>query len=246
MQDRIVMGKYYPVNSIIHSLNPLTKIIILFILFLIMIITNSFVIDLVIFLIINTGFLISKLPVNKLKKISINLLPIEVLIFLITLIDTKNILISLSSVINLLSFIIVLIIITMTTSLTEITYGLEMFLKPLKKYKVKTSEVSLKITNVIRFIPIFFDSKDKLVRKIKNHNIKPETNIIKGFIDLNIKAFKLAQTQLKQTSKMMDVRLYSIKEHRTNLRMNKFGVIDGIIIFIFVVILITSIVSVIF
>ena len=246
MQDRIVMGKYYPVNSIIHSLNPLTKIIILFILFLIMIITNSFVIDLVIFLIINTGFLISKLPVNKLKKISINLLPIEVLIFLITLIDTKNLLISLSSVVNLLSFIIILIIITMTTSLTEITYGLEMFLKPLKKYKVKTSEVSLKITNVIRFIPIFFDSKDKLVRKIKNHNIKPENNIIKGFIDLNIKAFKLAQTQLKQTSKMMDIRLYSIKEHRTNLRMNKFGVIDGIIIFIFVVILIASIVSVIF
>lgn len=247
MLDRVVIGKYYPTKSMIHLLNPLTKIICLFII-LISNIINSNLINAIILLGLIIGlYLISHLPIKLLKNVIYSIFPLLLLIFIINLIGTKNIIFSIISDINIIILVINLMIVTMTTSLTEITYGLEHFLKPLKKFKIKPSEVSLKITNFIRFIPMYLDNKERVVKKLHNHNQELELlelkYKIKTYFEIKIKAFKLALKQLKQTTKMMDIRLYSIKEYRTNLRLNKFGVVDTLIILSHVVIFIFIVVS---
>ena len=88
---------------------------------------------------------------------------------------------------------------------------------------------------------------ERIIKKIHNHNQDIEQlelkAKIKTYFEIKVKAFKLAQKQLKQTTKMMDIRLYSIKEYRTNLRLNKFGVVDTLIILSHVVIFIFIVVS---
>lgn len=247
MLDRVVIGKYYPTKSMIHLLNPLTKIICLFII-LISNIINSNLINSIILLVLIIGlYLISHLPIKLLKNVIYSIFPLLLLIFIINLIGTKNLLLPIILILDIIIIIINLMIITMTTSLTEITYGLEKFLKPLKKFKIKPSELSLQITNFIRFIPMYLDNKDRLIMKLHNHNL--DINLldfilkIKTAVEIRIKAFKLAKKQLKQTTKMMNIRLYSINEYRTNLRLNKFGVVDTLIIFSHVIVFVFIIVS---
>lgn len=247
MLDRVVIGKYYPTKSIIHFLNPLTKIICLFITLIALPVNSNLIIAFTLLVIMTILYLISHLPFKVLLKTIYSILPLELLLFIINLIGTKNLEFSIISDINIIIVIINLMVITMTTSLTEITYGLELFLKPLKKFRVKPSELSLKITNFIRFIPMYLDNKERLIKKIYNHNLDIDLidlkDKIKTSIKIKIKAFKLAQNQLKQTTKMMDIRLYSIKEYRTNLRLNKFGVVDTLMIFGCIIILIFIVVS---
>lgn len=247
MQDRVVIGKYYPTESTIHLLNPLTKIICLFIVLIINLINNNLIIVLILLGLMVGLYAISHLPFKLLNNIIYSILPLELLLFVINLIGTKSIIFSMISCINIIILLINLIIITMTTSLTEITYGLEKFLKPLKKFKIKPSELSLKITNFIRFIPMYLDNKERLMKKINNHNQDVELfelkKRIKIYLEIKIKAFKLAQKQLKQTTKMMDIRLYSIKEYRTNLRLNKMSFKDALIIFSHIIVLILIVVS---
>ena len=247
MLDRVVIGKYYPTKSMIHLLNPLTKIICLFIILISNIINSNLINSIILLGLIIGLYLISHLPIKLLKNVIYSIFPLLLLIFIINLIGTKNIIFSIISSINIIIVIINLMIITMTTSLTEITYGLEHFLNPLKKFKIKPSELSLKITNFIRFIPMYLDNKERIIKKIHNHNQDLELlelkYKIKTYFEIKIKAFKLALKQLKQTTKMMDIRLYSIKEYRTNLRLNKFGVVDTLIILSHVVIFIFIVVS---
>lgn len=247
MLDRIVIGKYYPTKSIIHSLNPLTKIICLFISLFTMIVNSNFI-NTIILIILTVGlYFISHLPIKILRNVICSLFPLHLVIFIISLIMTKNLVLPIILILDIIIIIINLMIITMTTSLTEITYGLEKFFKPLKKFKIRPSELSLKITNFIRFIPMYLDSKDRLIMKLHNHNL--DINLldfkfkIKTSLGIRIKAFKLARKQLEQTTKMMNIRLYSIKEYRTNLRLNKFGVVDTLIIFSHIIVFLFIVVS---
>lgn len=247
MLDRVVIGKYYPTKSIIHYLNPLTKIICLFISLFTMLVNNHFINTLILIILTVGLYFISHLPIKILRNVIFSLFPLHLVIFIISLIMTKNLLLPIILILDIIIIIINLMIITMTTSLTEITYGLEKFLKPLKKFKIKPSELSLQITNFIRFIPMYLDNKDRLIMKLHNHNL--DINLldfilkIKTAVEIRIKAFELAKKQLKQTTKMMNIRLYSINEYRTNLRLNKFGVVDTLIIFSHVIVFVFIIVS---
>lgn len=243
MLDRVMIGKYYPSKSIIHSLNPLTKIIILFLL-LVMTFFNSNIIGLTLIIIITLSLvLMAKLPFLVYRDL---LRTTSIILFFIGLIyffGTNDIIMSLMFIVELICLLFNLVLLTMTTSLTEITYGLELFLKPLKHFTIKVNLLSLKITNFLRFIPIYIDSKERLERKFKNHGI-----VVKGK-QLNLKfniikrSYLLAKRQLQQTNKMMDIRLYSIREYRTNFRLNKFGLIDSILVFFNIISLILIVVS---
>ncbi|MEI3530520.1 MAG: energy-coupling factor transporter transmembrane protein EcfT [Bacilli bacterium] len=243
MPDKVMLGKYYPNSSIIHSLNPLTKILILFSLCL-MTIVNSSIFGLLMIILISLSLIsMSKIPIfiyfNTLKTTSFILFIFGFAYFLIT----HNIIMTLMVVIELICLLFILILLVMTTSLTEITYGLELFLKPLQRFKVKVNVLSLKITNFLRFVPIYLDNKERLVKKFKNHGIIVDNNRLNLKFNIVKRAYRLAKKQLNQTNKMMDVRLYSIKEYRTNFRLNKFGVIDSIMVFLNIVILIMIVVS---
>lgn len=243
MPDKVMLGKYYPNSSIIYSLNPLTKILILFTLCLMTIVSSNIFGLLMIVLISLCLILMSKIPVfiylNSLRTTAFILFIFGFTYFLIT----HNIIMTLVVIIELICLLFSLILLVMTTSLTEITYGLELFLKPLQRFKVKANVLSLKITNFLRFVPIYIDNKERLVKKFKNHGIIIDNNQLNLKFNVVRMAYSLAKKQLQQTTKMMDIRLYSIKEYRTNFRLNKFGVIDSIMVFLNIVILIMIIVS---
>lgn len=243
MQDRVMVGKYYPNKSIIHLLNSLTKIISLFLLLLMVIINNNLVGFITIVSITLILSLLAKIPViiyvNTIKRTGI----LFILLMLIHLVITHNFILSSMFVIELICLLFNLILLVMTTSLTEITYGLELFFTPLKKINIKVNDLSLKITNFLRFIPMYIDNKERLVKKFKNHNIIINNKDLSLKFQITKKAYRLAKKQLKQTAKMMNIRLYSIKEYRTNFRLNKFSFIDSMIIFVLIISLIFSIVS---
>lgn len=243
MLDRIMIGKYYPSKSIIHGLNPLTKIIILFLL-LVMTFFNSHIFGLTLIIIITLSLvLMAKLPFlvyrDLLGTTSIILFFIGLIHFLVT----HDIIMSLMFIIELICLLFNLVLLTMTTSLTEITYGLELFLKPLQHFKIKVNLLSLKITNFLHFIPIYIDNKERLERKFRNHGIVINGKQLNLRFNIIKRSYLLAKRQLQQTNKMMDIRLYSIKEYRTNFRLNKFGLIDAILVFLNIVSLILIVVS---
>ena len=133
MLNNITLGKYYKTNSIIHNLNPIFKII-----SLVLMIISIFFIDSYVDLIMLVSYLLlamlySNININTYLK---NLLAIKIFIFFILIIDLIFFT-SFSKIIYDIFKIIFIILysslLTYTTVITEITYGIEKILYPLKR-----------------------------------------------------------------------------------------------------------------
>ena len=230
MSNSLILGRYYSVKSFIHLMNPLSKIICLSLFVLMTLISNSLLFGI---LLVGINVLIvylSNVPVmvylKSLSKMKIFL----IFLFIVNIIFGVNFITNILMIIKIILLVNYSSILTLTTPPTEITYGLELFLKPLNKLHLPVNKVSLSISLALRFIPTIFDEATKILKSQASRGVDYYNSDIKGKIEaiktMIIPMFNLSLKRADILADAMEVRLFSFDKIRTNYRINKWGLFD--------------------
>ena len=226
------ISKYYMGNSIIHKLNPLFKIILLILILIMTMLSNS-VKD----ILLVSSYLILLIILSKIniKIYLINILNIKVLLIfllLISFIFNSSILYTVITIYKIIAIIIASLILTLTTPPTEITYGLEKILYPFNKL-LKTKEIAI--------IPSITNQSERIIKAISVRGVDFNKNIIekvKNISILLVPIFTLSIKKADYISDIMNIRLYNYSENRTNYRMNEWQIKDTIVLIISILLIV--------
>ena len=233
----ITLGQYYPTNSVIHRLDPRTKLIG----------TIAFIVSLFLFkswlgyaaatLFLAGIIRVSKVPfrymMRGLKAIIVLLLitvvfnlfiiPGEVIWdFGILKITREGLSQAGFMAVRLIYLIIGSSIMTLTTTPNDLTDGLERVLGPLKVLHVPVHEISMMMSIALRFIPILLEETDKIMKAQMARGADFESgNLVqkaKAMIPLLVPLFISAFRRATDLAMAMEARCYRGGEGRTKMK----------------------------
>ncbi|MBR1867706.1 MAG: energy-coupling factor transporter transmembrane protein EcfT [Clostridia bacterium] len=240
LQD-LTFGQYYPTTSLVHKLDPRTKLLLL-----IAYITSIFVADnfyglaaALLFLLIAVAF--SAVPFWSVLKSVKSILFLVLFTFLLNLLfyakkegDTtlfwRITVEGLLSATFLASRLILLVmgssVLTLTTTPVSLTDGIESLLKPLSYVKFPVHELALIMSIALRFIPTLAEETDRIIRAQKARGGDFDTGNffkrIKALIPILIPLLVGAFRRADELGNAMDARCYSGSRNRTKYKKLKF------------------------
>lgn len=249
----IVIGQYVPGNSLIHRLDPRTKITVIFFFVIFVFFANTFLSYSILTLFALASMLTTRIQIRFIMK---GLTPIWFLIiftFMLHLIITKEgrILIEIFNfkvhtggviqgfAISMRFFLLILItsLLTLTTTPIEITDAIEEMLHPLKKLKFPVHELALMMSISLRFIPTLMQETDKISKAQASRGVDFRTGPIKSriqaIIPLLIPLFVSAFKRAEELAMAMEARGYNGGEGRSKLRELRIGKHDLLIYVLF-------------
>jgi len=263
MLKDITMGQYFPVDSIIHALDPRVKIFATLIFMIVVFIANS---PLSFGIIL--AFILCIIFLSKINMISIlrALKPVLFIIFFTALInifltDGENVVLKwkflkiteegLGSAAIMAIRIILLVaatsLLTFTTSPILLTDGIEKLLRPFSKVGLPAHELAMMMTIALRFIPTLLEETDKIIMAQKSRGADFESgNLIrrsKALVPILVPLFISSFRRADELATAMECRCYRGGEDRTRLREIKFAKKDviSLVILIFFIALIVII-----
>jgi len=241
MLKDITLGQYFPGDTLVHKLDPRTKLILTMV-YLIALFTANSLLTLgmvALFLILVIG--VSKVKVRQMMK------GLRPLIFILTITGMLNIFITpgepiftiwritatwegLTRSVILVARIVMMVmgtfILTYTTTPMALTDGLERLMRPLKRIRVPVHELTLIMSTALRFIPTLIEETDKIMSAQKARGADFETgNLVKrakALLPLLVPLFMSAFRRAAELADAMESRCYHDGEGRTRLRQLKF------------------------
>lgn len=236
MLSDISLGQYFPGNSLIHRLDPRTKILAVFIYIIAVFFAfEPFSYGIVIgFLIL--AVLLSKLPFMLVLK---SIKPLWLIILLTMLIHVltgqgeplwswgafkvteEGIAMGIKMSLRLSLLLMVSSLLTFTTSPIVLTDGIESILSPFKKIGVPAHELAMMMTIALRFIPTLIEETDRIMKAQTARGadfssgglVKRAKNLLPIMIPLFVSAFRRAD----ELAIAMEARCYHGGEGRTRL-----------------------------
>ncbi|SHH93810.1 MULTISPECIES: energy-coupling factor transporter transmembrane protein EcfT [Virgibacillus] len=257
MNNAMVIGQYVPGNSVVHRLDPRTKITIIFIFVFVVFLANNVWSYTILTVFALLSMITSRVPLRFVLK---GLTPVWFLIiftFLLHVIITKegDVVFEIFTfqvysggliqgfAISMRFFLLILVtsLLTLTTTPIEITDAIESMLQPLKKVKFPVHELALMMSISLRFIPTLLQETDKISKAQASRGVDFRTGKLKdriqAVVPLLVPLFVSAFKRAEELAMAMEARGYQGGEGRTKLRELKFTKLDvGIyILFIFVI-----------
>lgn len=244
LQD-ITLGQFFPSESILHRLDPRTKIISVFVMMILIFAADGTVAYTFLTLITCAAVFLSKIPpltvLKSLKPISWIILftflihlfthegEILAEIFIFKLTD-EGLKFAILITLRLVLLIIFSSLLTFTTSPIQLTDALENLLSPLKKIGVPAHEFAMMMTIALRFIPTLIEELDKIIKAQKSRGADFESgNIIqrmKNFVPILVPLFLSSFRRADELAMAMEARCYRGGEGRTHFRQLKFKRLD--------------------
>lgn len=238
MLNKIMIGRYYPIHSRVHAMNPLAKIICTLLFIILVFLTYDIMLNVVIFALILLILLNTKVPLKIYFRTIDSVKWLLIFILIINLILGNSITITIISILRIIYIVLYTSVLTLTTPPTEITYGLEKFFTPLKILNIPVNRMALSISLALRFIPTIVDEGNKIIKSQASRGIDYYKSNLKGKIialkSLIIPIFVLTIKRADGLSDAMEVRLYNIDKSRNNFRQNKWGFYDTFLILLHV------------
>jgi energy-coupling factor transport system permease protein len=238
MMEKIIFGKYVPADSVIHRLDPRSKLLLVFLFVCIVFIANNTITYAIlsVYTLIMVG--LSKIPFRFLYGGLKPILWLVIFTMMLHLLLTKDgqLLYELGPLkiyeeglrkgifISLRFFLLILItsLLTLTTTPIEITDGLETLLKPLNKVKFPVHELALMMSISLRFIPTLMQETDKIMKAQTARGVDftsgPVKERIKAIIPLLIPLFVSSFKRAEELAIAMEARGYRGAEGRTKYR----------------------------
>jgi energy-coupling factor transport system permease protein len=243
----ITIGQYYPADSVIHKLDPRTKLMATMIYILSLFIFRSLAgfaaVTLGLFLVI----LLSKVPIGYMVKglkaiVVILLITVIFNLFLtpgetiwsfwklrITEEGLRN---AAFMTVRLIYLILGSSILTLTTTPNQLTDGLEKSLRPLNKIRVPVHEIAMMMSIALRFIPILIEETDKIMKAQLARGADFESgNLVKkakAMVPLLVPLFISAFRRANDLALAMEARCYHGGEGRTKMKPLKYKGVDGV------------------
>lgn len=246
----ITFGKYLPLDSIIHRLDPRAKIIAMMILIISIFFpsgwTGYFILVFVVFIVL----ILSKIPFNMIVKAMKPMVMMLIFLMIINIfvVKTGYVLIEFNGfkiysdaifqtlyiAFRLFLMIMVTTILTASTKPLDLTLGIEDLLKPLKKFGVPSHEIAMLISISLRFIPDLIDETQRILKAQSSRGVDLEEGKIKekviAILSLIVPLFVSALTRAEDLAYAMEARGYVPGNERTRYKVLKFGNNDYILI----------------
>lgn len=234
----IIIGQYVPRDSLVHRLDPRSKLIAVFIFIIIIFLADSFTAYGVISLFIVLSILLSRVPLSFVVRGMKPILLIVIITFLLHLFLTKEgeIIYQIGSLkfysdgliqgafiaLRLLFLVIFTTLLTLTTTPIEITDGIESLLNPLKRFRIPVHEFALMLSIALRFIPTLLEEAEKIIKAQTARGVEfssgPLKERVKSVVPLLIPLFISAFKRAEDLAIAMEARGYRGGEGRTKLR----------------------------
>ena len=238
MLKDITLGQYMPGNTVVHRLDPRTKIILT-----IVYVTMIFMVKSPVWYVIPTLYVafaahLSGLSFGQLLKSVKPLRFLLILTFVLNLffsggatvwvqwgflqITQEGALLAIHFSMRLVFLVVGTSILTLTTSPVALSDGIEMLLKPLKVFHFPAHELAMMMTIALRFIPTLIEETDKIMKAQQARGADFESgNLIaraKAMVPLFVSAFRRAG----ELAMAMEARCYHGGEGRTRLRILRY------------------------
>ncbi|MBQ7476124.1 MAG: energy-coupling factor transporter transmembrane protein EcfT [Selenomonadaceae bacterium] len=241
MMTDITIGQFFPADSILHKLDPRTKIISVFVLIIVIFSAKGTPSYIFLTAVTCATVFISKIPPLMILK---SLKPISWIIFFTLLIHffthdgeilfelgifqvtDEGVKFGVEVSLRLVLIIIFSSLLTFTTSPIQLTDGLEKILSPLKIIGVPAHEFAMMMTISLRFIPTLIEELDKIIKAQKSRGVDFESgNLIqrlKSFVPVLVPLFISAFRRADELAMAMEARSYRGGAGRTHFRRLKF------------------------
>ncbi len=247
MINDITIGQYYPTSSVIHKLDPRTKILTTFLYIIFLFLVNNIWGYLAAFLFLTAVIVISKIPVGYVLKgikgvmfimlltVVINILwtPGEVLWQWKFLKVTKEGLeLSFNMAFRLVLLVCGTSMMTLCTETISLTDGMEELIKKIPFAGKYAHEMSMMMSIALRFIPTLTEETDRIMKAQKSRGADFESGNIfakaKGLIPILVPLFVSAFQRANELAMAMESRCYRGAEGRTRLKELKYKKADYI------------------
>ena len=247
MLKDITLGQYFPGNSIIHRLDPRTKLIMLVVYIVALFMATGWAGYAMLFAALVWVIRISTIPVKSIVKGMKPLVMILVFTGVLNLFFTKEgrVLVNIADfivitsgglsraammVIRILMLITCTFLLTYTTSPIALTDGLESLMNPLKKIKVPVHELSMMMCIALRFIPTLIEETDKIMCAQKARGADFENGSLidraKALIPILVPLFMSAFRRADELATAMECRCYQGGEGRTKMKLLRYHLWD--------------------
>lgn len=237
MLSNITLGQYYPGSSVVHKLDPRTKILLTTIFISSIFLAQSYLAYLVLTAFVVMSIAVSRIPFKLILR-SIKPLWIIVVftlgIHMLTTPGTELYAMGIISITKeglrqglmmsarLIYLIAISSLLTFTTSPIALTDGIEMLLRPFKKIGVPAHELAMMMTIALRFIPTLLEETERIIKAqtargadFQSGNIlKRAKNMVPILVPLFISAFRRAD----ELATAMEARCYRGGENRTRMK----------------------------
>lgn len=242
MLKDITLGQYFPGDTVVHRLDPRTKILLILV-YIILIFSISNFAGCALLAAFTLGcILLSEIPPKFVLK---GLKPILVFIVITGLfnlfltqgdpvfhwwiftITRQGIYYAAFMILRLTFLMMGTSLLTLTTSPIALTDGMERLLKPFSRIGVPAHELAMMMSIALRFIPILMEETDKIIKAQSARGADFETgNILrraKAMVPILIPLFISAFRRADELATAMECRCYRGGENRTRLKELKYG-----------------------
>ncbi len=233
----ITLGQYYPVDSLLHKLDPRVKLsgtlLFLISLFLIKNIWGYGIATLFLAYVIQSSKVPFKYMIRGLRAVLLLLLVTVLFNLFLTQGETlfqiwrlritkEGLRIAVFMAFRLTYLIIGSSVMTLTTTPNHLTDGMESLLSPLKRIHVPVHEIAMMMSIALRFIPILMEETDKIMKAQmamgadfeSGNMIKKVKSLVPLLVPLFISAFRRAN----DLAMAMEARCYQGGEGRTKMK----------------------------
>ena len=237
----ITLGQYFPGNTVIHRLDPRTKLLFTVLYIVALFSAKGGVTYAVLFAVLCASIAVSRIhPRNILRGMK----PILFIIVLTAVLNifytpgdpiwqwkflkitVEGLWAAFFMVLRISFLITCTFLLTYTTSPIMLTDGLERLLGPLKKLRVPVHELSMMMSIALRFIPTLIEETDKIMSAQKARGADFDTGNLfqkaKALVPLLVPLFISAFRRADELATAMECRCYHGGEGRTRLRQLRF------------------------
>ncbi|MDO4939216.1 MAG: energy-coupling factor transporter transmembrane protein EcfT [Lachnospiraceae bacterium] len=243
----ITLGQYYPEDSVLHRLDPRTKLFGTMIYIVSLFICNSWAAYAAAVVALAVLIILSKVPVGFMfRGLRAILILLLISVFFNLFFTTGEVILQMGFLkitkeglqtaawmaIRLICLVIGASIMTLTTTPNSLTDGLEKSLGFLKVIKIPVHEIAMMMSIALRFIPILVEETDKIMKAQMARGADFENGGLaakaKAMIPLLIPLFISAFRRATELATAMEARCYHGGEGRTKMRPLKYAVRDYI------------------
>ena len=237
MLKNVTLGQYFPGGTVIHRLDPRTKLIWLVAYIVALFLVRSWSGYGLMLLILISASALSHISAKTLLSGLKPLIFIVVFTALLNLfygtgeplvqfwifkITADGVRRAASMVLRIMLLVCGSFLLTYTTSPLQLTDGLELLLAPLKKLRVPVSEMAMMMSIALRFIPTLIEETDKIMSAQKARGARFDTGKLteraRALIPLLIPLFVGAFRRADELATAMECRCYQTGGSRTRMK----------------------------
>ncbi len=242
MLKDITLGQFFPGTSVIHRLDPRTKLIVVVLYIVALFVAGGWISYGLVLSFLLACICISKIPVKSIVSGMKPLVIIVVFTGVLNLfyadggriiikiwklsITTEGLKRALFMVGRILMLVSGTFLLTYTTSPISLTDGLESLMSPLKRLRVPVHELSMMMCIALRFIPTLIEETDKIISAQKARGADFENgNILdraKALIPVLVPLFVSAFRRADDLATAMECRCYQGGDGRTKMKLLRF------------------------